>query len=89
LFRDVLDEVHGHGSAITRVQVLTPEDAASEGFVGSPTFRMDGRDLFPPEQVVPALTCRMYFRSDGRPSRLPDRARLVGAIIERLTDAPV
>ena len=64
---------------IRLVEVVTEEDAAREGFVGSPTIRVDGVDLFPSDDP-PSLTCRIYRLADGRFSPTPDpdelRARL-------------
>jgi hypothetical protein len=70
-----------------RVKDVWVEDdatAVERQFVGSPTFRVDGADLFPPgpgEQY--GLTCRMYTRRNGRPSPLPD----VDDLREALTTA--
>jgi hypothetical protein len=41
------------GTAVEAVTVETPEDAARLAFPGSPTVRVDGRDI---EQGVPAAT---------------------------------
>jgi hypothetical protein len=49
------------------------EDAAREGFVGSPTIRLDGKDALPPGDDEPVgLTCRVYRLRDGRYSPTPD-----------------
>ena len=54
-------------------EVATDEQADAEGFPGSPTIRVDGRDVQPPEEREPAaLTCRVYRRRDGRTSPTPD-----------------
>jgi hypothetical protein len=54
-------------------EIRDQADAERESFVGSPTIRIDGRDLQPPGEDEPAgLTCRVYRRRDGRPSPLPD-----------------
>jgi hypothetical protein len=55
-------------------EVATDADARSEGFVGSPTIRIDGRDVQPPGDEPTALTCRVYRRRDGRYSPTPDPA---------------
>jgi hypothetical protein len=53
--------------------VLTDEEAMAEDFVGSPTLRIDGRDVIPPApDEPPALACRVYHRRDGRVSPTPD-----------------
>lgn len=54
-------------------EVATDEDAAREQFVGSPTIRIEGRDVQPTEEPA-GLTCRVYRLRDGRVSPLPDRA---------------
>jgi hypothetical protein len=55
-------------------QVETDEAARREGFIGSPTIRVDGADLQPPREQPTGLTCRVYRLRDGRVSALPDRA---------------
>jgi hypothetical protein len=55
--------------------------ADEERFVGSPTIRIDDRDLVPPDEgEAPALTCRVYRLRDGRPSPTPDPADLRDAL---------
>jgi hypothetical protein len=59
--------------ALESVEIDTDEDAAREGFPGSPTIRVDGRDIQPPEPAEPpGLTCRVYHLRDGRVAPLPD-----------------
>jgi hypothetical protein len=70
-------------------EIRTDQDAELEGFVGSPTIRIDGRDIEPPGDEPAGLTCRVYRLADGRVSPLPDRARLREALeraIERGMD---
>ena len=46
-----------------------------EGFVGSPTIRVNGEDVVPPGKgEAPSLTCRVYRLRDGRISPTPDPA---------------
>jgi hypothetical protein len=61
---------------IETLQVLTEAEAAREHFIGSPTIRVNGRDIVPDTITPTALTCRLYHRRDGRPSPLPDPADL-------------
>jgi len=56
-------------------------DAATEGFVGSPTIRIDGRDIAPLEGEPYGLTCRVYHRRDGRISATPDPADVRDALL--------
>jgi hypothetical protein len=69
-------------------EIRTDREAAAESFVGSPTIRVNGRDLQPPHDEPVGLTCRVYRLRDGRISPLPDRAdvreALSGAIAERV-----
>jgi hypothetical protein len=62
-------------------EVETEADAEREGFVGSPTIRVDGDDVAPtrPDEG-PALACRVYRRPDGRVSPLPDPAAVRRAL---------
>jgi hypothetical protein len=58
---------------VTRVEIEDDEEARRERFPGSPTIRIDGRDIVPPEDGEPySLTCRVYRRRDGRISPVPD-----------------
>jgi hypothetical protein len=54
--------------------------AGEEGFVGSPTIRIDGVDVQPPRGEPTGLTCRIYRRRDGRVSPTPDPADVSEAI---------
>jgi len=63
-------------------EIHTDEDAARERFVGSPTIRIDGRDAVPPGEDEPfGLTCRVYYRRDGRVSPTPDPQDLREALL--------
>jgi hypothetical protein len=49
------------------------QHAEEERFVGSPTIRVDGEDIKPPQPgELPSLSCRIYRLRDGRPSPTPD-----------------
>ena len=53
---------------------VEPEQPAHElRFVGSPTIRVDARDIDPPSDSHYALTCRAYRLEDGRISPLPTK----------------
>src|SRR2546423_11563033 len=58
--------------AVTVREVTSEEQSAREGFVGSPTIRIDGVDVQDPGDAPPGLTCRIYSRPDGRISPTPD-----------------
>ncbi len=50
---------------VALVRVETQEEAEEHRFVGSPTIRVNGQDLFPVEQEQFALGCRIYHSPDG------------------------
>jgi hypothetical protein len=57
-------------------EIRTEGDAEDERFTGSPTIRIDGRDIEPRDDESFGLSCRVYRLRDGRPSPLPDRDHL-------------
>jgi hypothetical protein len=65
-------------------EIATDADAEREGFPGSPTIRVDERDVQPPETAPAGLTCRVYRLRDGRVSPLPDRADVREALAAAL-----
>ena len=72
LLRQALDDI-GFGTVNFTVHVIDNSQAAAEhSFIGSPTFMVDGRDLFEEAGRPPALACRVY--PGGRP--LPDPSEL-------------
>jgi hypothetical protein len=68
--------------ALEAREVGTDEAARREGFVGSPTIRVDGHDVQEPGDRPLGLTCRVYRLRDGRVSPLPDRADVREALGE-------
>ncbi|WP_028267204.1 hypothetical protein [Arthrobacter sp. MA-N2] len=76
-------ELEGTDPAVIAVREITSdEEAAASGFRGSPSFTMDGIDLFE-STAAPALTCRVY-RTDGALTGLPGLESLRQAIRARL-----
>ena len=62
-------------------RVDTDEEAQALGFPGSPTIRIDGRDVDAAGAAArPALTCRIYYLPDGRVSPIPSREQLEEAL---------
>ena len=62
-------------------EVRTQEEAESLRFPGSPTIRIDGRDVDPAgAKGRPALNCRIYYLPDGRVSPIPTREQLEAAL---------
>ena len=73
LVRDLMAEAGLDPDSLRSIEVATEATAEREEFVGSPTIRVDGRDIQPPEAGEPiGLTCRVYHLRDGRISPLPD-----------------
>jgi hypothetical protein len=74
-------EAAGLDSRSVAVREIDTEEAAErERFAGSPTIRVEGRDVQPPGREPVGLNCRVYRLRDGRPSPLPDRADVRDAL---------
>lgn len=63
-------------------EILTEDDAKRERFIGSPTIRINGKDIVDPGETPYGLDCRVYFKRDGRASPLPDPEDLRDAIAQ-------
>jgi hypothetical protein len=61
-------------------ELLADAEAERERFYGSPTIRVDGRDIADPGTNPVGLTCRVYRLRDGRISALPDPADVADAL---------
>ena len=80
LLRDVLAG-RGMCAEVELREVTTQAEAEAERFPGSPTIRIDGRDVDPDgARARPALTCRIYRLPDGRVSPVPSRQQLEEAL---------
>jgi hypothetical protein len=78
--QEVLDE-RGIREPIELREVFTHDEAVELGFPGSPTIRIDGRDVDPEgAKAPPALNCRIYRLPDGRVSPVPSRQQLEEAL---------
>jgi hypothetical protein len=85
--RDAMEQAGLNPDAIELHEVATDGDVERTGFVGSPTIRVDGRDIQPPRPEEPVgLTCRVYRLRDGRFSPVPDPADLRDALRAGLGD---
>jgi len=58
-------EEYGISSKISLIRVETQDGAVLHRFVGSPTIRLNKKDLFPTDQDQFALGCRIYQTSEG------------------------
>ena len=62
-------------------EIRSDTEAERRDFPGSPTIRIDGRDIQPLGPAEPrGLTCRVYRLRDGRISPLPDPADVHDAL---------
>jgi AhpC/TSA family protein len=71
--REVAAEA-GDAAMIDVIRVDTHEDAVELRFTGSPTIRIDGQDIDPPDANARyLLTCRAYRLADGRITPFPPK----------------
>jgi hypothetical protein len=90
---ELRDEMRALGldPAGIEVREVDTKDAASrERFAGSPTIRVEGRDVQDPGDEPIGLTCRVYRLRDGRVSAVPDRADVrdaLAAAVDRAASA--
>lgn len=86
LLRRVLAE-EGCATPVTKIVLSTPEQAVATGFLGSPTIRIDGRDIEPAraEELGGALGCRLYPTARGHSGVPPEE--LVRAAVRTLPHA--
>jgi hypothetical protein len=82
--QELLEEVlrdRGADADVELREVRTQEEAEALHFPGSPTIRIDGRDVDDAGAGgPPALTCRIYHLPDGRVSPIPSREQLQEAL---------
>ena len=79
LAEEVLSQL-GLSANVREVEVRTPEDAERLRFLGSPSVRVDGKDIEPgvESRSEYALSCRIYGDSG-----LPPKGLLVAALEAR------
>jgi hypothetical protein len=82
--RALLDRVlaeRGLAVPVEMREVTSQEEAERLAFPGSPTIRIDGRDVDQKGEAGRAmLACRIYRLADGRPSPVPSREQLEAAL---------
>ncbi len=66
--------------AVKVTVVDNDREAQRRGFVGSPTFLLNGVDPFAVPGAQPGITCRVYPTAAG-PSGVPDVAQLRDALL--------
>jgi hypothetical protein len=80
LLNEVIAERGIEANVVMR-EVSTHEEAEELAFPGSPTIRVDGRDVDQEgADAPPALACRIYRLPDGRVSPVPSREQLEEAL---------
>ena len=82
--RELLDEIlaaRGIEADVVEREVFSEQEARELAFPGSPTIRVDGRDVDPDgASARPALNCRIYHLPDGRSSPVPSSEQLEEAL---------
>jgi hypothetical protein len=66
----------GIGATVRRVDVPDPDAAAAHRFLGSPSIRVNGRDIEPgvsDERDTYVLSCRVYRSESGRKGEPDER----------------
>ena len=58
-------ELAGLDAGLETVLIETEQQATARRFIGSPSFHLDGSDLFPHDSAPPALACRTYPTGQG------------------------
>jgi hypothetical protein len=58
-------KMEGLDTPVELVQVIDNEDAAQKRFLGSPSFRINGVELWGETREVYSLSCRVYVTPDG------------------------
>jgi hypothetical protein len=81
--RQALDELGRPDVQDSFVAVRSEAHAAAVGFAGSPTFTLDGVDLFGLAPAAGGLTCRLYATRGGL-GGVPEVADLVAALTRKV-----
>jgi len=77
----------GVEASVESIEVTTDEQAERLRFPGSPTILVDGIDIDPNASQLPSrLTCRLYFKEDGRPAPVPSEAMIKRAVLNAQHD---
>ena len=58
-------DIVGIKSDVNLIHIETQEEAVKHKFTGSPTIRLNGKDIFPTGLTDYALGCRVYPSSEG------------------------
>lgn len=80
---ELLNEVLAEEQLDAKVHVHrleTDTEAEEVGFPGSPTIRIDGKDIDDRPNLPVGLACRAYRHQNGRISPLPEKETILQAI---------
>ena len=58
-------QIEGFDASVVLVKVEDNDDATRLKFLGSPSFQINGQDLWPEDRDIYALSCRVYSTPDG------------------------
>jgi proline dehydrogenase len=82
--RTVIERIAAEEGIPVRVRTIIVRslaDAESTDFRGSPSIRVDGRDVDPAPATLPVnLGCRVYRGADGSPEGVPTESRIRAAL---------
>ena len=81
LLTRAIQDVGLHGVTVVTTTIRTEQEADQRDFAGSPTFLVNGQDLFARANARPALACRIYETPDGL-AGVPDVRSLRKALKE-------
>ena len=74
----------GSSALMYLVAVETPAEVERQHLYGSPTVRVDGVDIVPPDSSArPALACRVYRTAQGALTPIPPAEVLAATIQHR------
>ena len=79
ILREAMDDAGLAGARFTTRVISTAEQARQWAFVGSPSFFVNGRDLFDLPGQSPGFGCRLYRCGDAV-TGVPDRAAMRRAL---------
>lgn len=78
LLEQVLAE-EGVNHPIRAIKIANHDDAVRHHFLGSPTIRINGRDIVEQADADYAMRCRVYW-VDGRPQDYPSKDMIRAAV---------
>ena len=78
---DILNQM-GVKAVMNRIEVNTNEEAVQHSFPGSPTIRINGRDIDSKgaQELRVGLSCRIYHDENGKITPLPPEGIIRDAI---------